>query len=286
MDRASERRAAVDLRAAGALIVSNGAVLMDEDRLAIVPASGRPDGFSTSFLGSVDGDDLVAVGVDSAYSPESPARMVPLREALIALSGDDHRLRDLELAIVAVAMGEWHVRHAHCSRCGGSTEPGDGGWVRRCPDGHETFPRTDPAVIVAITDERDRILLAHVAYQSPHRYSHLAGYVEPGESFEQAAFRETREEASLRLEGLEYAGSQPWPFPASIMVAFRAKAASADLKVDGIEVTDAMWVTREELKEGLGAGVIRLASPGTIARTLIHDWYGGDPAGDAGVVRA
>jgi len=286
VDRASERRSRVDLDAAGGLVVSNGAVLMEEDRLIIVPASGRPAGFSTSFLGSVDGEDLVVVGVDPGYSPESPARMVPLREALIALSRDDRRSRDLELAIMAVAMGEWHVRHAYCSRCGGSTEPGDGGWVRRCPHGHETYPRTDPAVIVAITDEHDRILLAHVEYHSPGRYSHLAGYVEPGESFEQAAFREIREEASLRLEGLEYAGSQPWPFPASIMVAFRAKAASADLEVDGVEVTDAMWVTRDELRERLEDGAVRLASPGTIARTLIHDWYGGDPVGDAGVVRA
>jgi NAD+ diphosphatase len=152
--------------------------------------------------------------------------------------------------------------------------------------GHEHYPRTDPAVIVAITDERDRLLLAHVGYHSPGRYSHLAGYLEPGESLEQAAHREILEEASLRLEGLEYVGSQPWPFPASIMVGFRARAASTDLEVDGVEVTDAMWLTRDELRSRLSDGSIRLASPGTIARSLIHEWYGGNPVEDAGVADA
>src|SRR5690606_4783097 len=100
----------------------------------------------------------------------------------------------------------------------------------------EHYPRTDPAVIVAITDADDRLLLAHASYWSPRRFSHLAGYVEPGETLEQAVHREVFEEAGLRLTGLAYAGSQPWPFPASVMVAFTATATSPALRLDQDEI--------------------------------------------------
>lgn len=284
IDRASDRRREVDLSSLGAVIVSSGAVLMDGERPSIVPASERPSASSVSFIGSVGGRDLAAVGVEAEYEPGPPSRMVPLREVFAVLSGDDSKAMDVELVIMAVGMAQWHERNAFCSRCGLTSEPDDGGWVRRCSHGHESFPRTDPAVIVAITDERDRLLLAHIGARSPGRYSHLAGYIEPGESFEQAAHRETREEASLQLEGLEYIGSQPWPFPASIMVAFQARAASRDLKVDGVEVTDAFWATRDGLRERLTAGTCTLAVPGTVARALVQEWYGGDPVKDAGVM--
>jgi NAD+ diphosphatase len=133
---------------------------------------------------------------------------------------------------------------------------------------------------VAITDADDRMLLAHVSYHAPLRYSHLAGYVEPGESLEQAARREVFEESGITLAEVEYAGSQPWPFPASIMIGFRARAASTDFVVDGVEVTDAAWLTRPELARRVGAGEMILAPPGSIARYLIHSWYGG-PVPDA-----
>jgi NAD+ diphosphatase len=130
------------------------------------------------------------------------------------------------------------------------------------------------------------MLLAHVSYHSPLRYSHLAGYVEPGESLEQAAHREVFEEAGVVLAEMEYAGSQPWPFPASIMIAFRARASSTDIVVDGEEVTDAAWVTRTELADRVAAGEMILAPPGSIARHLIHSWYGGPVADADGVLSA
>lgn len=253
----------------------------------MVSAKDREPTSLAVFLGTFGGRDIVAVRAGDDLGDAPDRRMIPLRAALTALSSHDDRAEELELAVTAVAMIEWHERHLACGRCGEPTEPQNGGWMRQCADhGQEHYPRTDPAVIVAITDEQDRLLLAHVAYHSPLRYSHLAGYVEPGESLEQAAHREIHEEASLRLEGLEYVGSQPWPFPASIMVAFRARAASSDLKVDGVEVTDAVWLTRGELRDRLADQTMRLASPGTIARSLIHEWYGANPVEDAGVADA
>lgn len=260
---------------------------MDAGRLVVVPAGGRASTSSSVYLGSFRGRDILAIEAEPGLVEASGGTLVPLREAFSGLPRDPEGAAELELAVVAVAMIEWQSRNRFCARCGNPTEPKNGGWMRLCvTEGHEHYPRTDPAVIVAITDESDRLLLAHVGYHTAGRYSHLAGYVEPGESLEQAAHREIAEEASLRLEGLEFVGSQPWPFPASIMVAFRARAASADLKVDGVEVTDAFWVTRSDLKERLAHRSIRLASPGTIARTLIHEWYGGNPMEDAGVADA
>lgn len=273
--------------AADAVVASAGSILMEGGRLAVVAASHRPAAPLAVFLGDFEGRDIVATsaGDDSEGAPKG--RLVPLREALATFSRAADREADLELAVTAVAMIEWHTRHQVCARCGALTEPRNAGWMRLClGEGHEHYPRTDPAVIVAITDERDRLLLAHVGYHTSGRYSHLAGYLEPGESLEQAAHREIREEASLRLDHLEYVGSQPWPFPASIMVGFTARATSTDLEVDGVEVTDAMWLTRDELRARLGDGSIRLASPGTIARSLIHEWYGGNPVEDAGVADA
>ncbi len=173
-------------------------------------------------------------------------------------------------------MAVWHERNPMCSLCGVPTEVCEAGWLRKCPDdGRDHYPRTDPAVIVSITDADDRLLLSHVSYHSSRRYTHLAGYVEPGESLEQAAHREIFEESRLEVEDLAYVGSQPWPFPASIMVAFTARAKATEFTVDGEEVVDAKWFTREELTAQVADGTIVLAPPGSIARKLVHDWFGG-----------
>jgi len=157
--------------------------------------------------------------------------------------------------------------------CGDPTVPAKGGWVRRCErDDREHYPRTDPAVIVAITDPEDRLLLAHASYWSPRRYSHLAGYVEPGESLEQAAHREVAEESGLVLTSLTYVASQPWPFPASVMVAYRATVDDPALALDNDEITDAMWVSREELPSLVNDGTVILPPTGSVARSLLEDW--------------
>lgn len=274
VDRAAERRE-LDMAGADAVIVRNGTLLAADGRLVEVSPSERPDAALTVYLGRDGERDLVAiVPADDAYGAES---MVGLRELLwkSASRGDDGA-RDRELASTAVAITTWHANHPRCSVCGEPTAPERGGWVRRCAvDDREHYPRTDPAVIVAITDPDDRLLIAHASYWSERRYSHLAGYVEPGESLEQAARREVGEEAGLTLGSLEYVGSQPWPFPASIMVGFRARVQDVELRLDDDEIADAYWVTREELAAAVDSGEVILPPVGSIARGMLDDWVTG-----------
>jgi len=206
-------------------------------------------------------------------SADSPVRgrWTALRPAFGTL--DD---TELVLAATAVALHAWHSRHPRCPRCGAPTRPAQAGWSRVCTaEGSEHYPRTDPAVIMAVVDDADRLLLGHAASWPQGRFSTLAGFVEPGESLEQAVRREVEEEVGVRVEAVEYVGSQPWPFPASLMVGFRARARSAPATPDGQEVTEAVWVTRDELAERVAAGVIGLPGRASIARRLIEGWFGG-----------
>jgi len=279
VDRAAERRD-LDMTHADAVVVRDGAVLAADGRLVELPASERPTSTLTAYLGR-DGDrDLVAVvPLDPAYGAADDGigteRLTGLRDLLRAFSerSDSGAARDRELASTAVAIATWHANHPRCSLCGAETTPVHGGWVRRCEvDQREHYPRTDPAVIVAITDPDDRLLIAHASYWSAHRYSHLAGYVEPGESLEQAARREVGEEAGLALASLAYVASQPWPFPASVMVGFRATVEDPTLRLDNDEITDAMWVAREELPGLVADGGVILPPAGSIARSMLDDW--------------
>lgn len=184
--------------------------------------------------------------------------------------------RDADLATTAVALAEWHARHPRCTRCGAPTRPVQAGWVRRCAeDGTEDYPRTDAAVIMAVTDDAGRILLAHGAHWPPHRYSTLAGFVEPGESLETAVRREVAEETGVVVDEVAYVASQPWPFPASLMLGFRARATTTEVTVDAREVTDARWFTRDELTAALSSGEVMLPMRTSIALALIEEWFGG-----------
>lgn len=278
LDRDAGRRGAVDLDRTEAVLVNGGTILMEGERLAFRSVAEAPPGGLIVYLGRHDGRDISAIGLISPGEPATPPlAFVPLREAFGLLdpgpAGDVER----EIAATAVAMITWHARNPRCEECGEPTEVREAGWSRRCVrDNRDHYPRTDPAVIVAITDEADRLLLAHVSYHSSHFFTHLAGFVEPGESLEHAAHREVREEASLAITELTYVGSQPWPFPASVMAAFRARARAEELRVDGVEVTEARWMERAELSAAVATGELRLPPPGTIARHLIHEWYGGD----------
>jgi NAD+ diphosphatase len=192
-----------------------------------------------------------------------------------------HRLgdRDAGLATTAVALAAWHSRNPRCPRCGGAMEVGDAGWVRRCVvDQSVHYPRTDAAVIMAVTDDDDRILLAHATHWPPRRFSTLAGYVEPGESLEAAVRREVAEETGLDVDELRYFGSQPWPFPCSLMTGFQARVragAGTQVQVDGVEIAEARFFTRAELAEGVRSGDVRLPSRTSIALALVEAWYGG-----------
>ena len=189
-------------------------------------------------------------------------------------SGAGLNARDSGLFTQALALANWHDSHQYCSRCGTPTVIEQGGWVRRCfKDDSESYPRTDPAVIVAIVDEQERILLGSQGVWEENRWSILAGFVEPGESLNAAVEREMFEEAGLRVTDITYLGSQAWPFPHSLMFGFVAKATGQQLEVaDGIEIEKLRWFSRQELE----AEAPDLLLPGriSIARAIIEQWFG------------
>ncbi len=180
------------------------------------------------------------------------------------------------LFIEASAIANWHAAHIHCPRCGAATVPEAGGWVRRCPaDNSEHYPRTDPAIIVTVVGPDGRLLLGGGGPLDSRNYSTLAGFVEPGESLEQAVIREIGEEVGVRVTASQYLGSQSWPFPASLMLGFTATTSDTEATPDGVEVTRARWFSRAELQEAVSSGEIVISSRLSIARALIEHWYGG-----------
>ena len=184
--------------------------------------------------------------------------------------------RDAGLYAQGLAIANWHETHQHCTLCGAKTEVIDGGWVRHCKvDSKDSYPRTDPAIIAAVIDDHDRILLGSQGIWEENRWSVLAGFVEPGESLPAAVQREIFEEAGIRVDDVEYLGSQAWPFPYSLMAGFRARARGEQtLTPDGLEIEKLRWFSREEL--GQQAAQILLPGRLSIARALIEHWYGGD----------
>ncbi|MEO3813793.1 NAD(+) diphosphatase [Sphaerisporangium sp. B11E5] len=199
-----------------------------------------------------------------------------LRKAGAAL-GD----RDAGLLVNAVALEAWHSGHEHCPRCGARTTVVAGGHMRVCPDdGSQHFPRVDPAVIMLVHDGADRCLLARGPQWPEGRFSVLAGFVEPGESLEQAVAREVLEEVGVTVTAPRYLGSQPWPFPRSLMLGFFAEATSTELVLDSQEIAEARWLTRTELGAAVENGDIRLPPGVSIARRLIETWYGSYLSGD------
>ena len=232
-----------------------------------------PDG--TRFLLGVDADSVAYFGVggllpDLAGQPD--VRKAGLRDAGPLLSD-----RDAGLLTHAVALANWHAVSAHCSRCGAPTEPAMAGHSRRCPvDGSEHFPRCDPAVIMLVTDQDDRCLLARNAQWPKGRVSILAGFVEPGESAEQAVAREVHEETGVNVGAVSYAGSQPWPMPHSLMLGFRAAATSTQISVDADEIAEARWYSRADLAGAITSGDLLMPPSLSISRWLIETWYGAE----------
>ena len=183
---------------------------------------------------------------------------------------------DAEIFIQAQAVANWHATHTFCPRCGNPTEIQTAGWMRRCGhDGSEHFPRTDPAVIVAIVGADERILLANNFAWDENRYSTVAGFVEGGESAEAAAVREIAEEVGVRLHSLEYLSSQAWPFPRSLMLGFLGYTNDTEATPDLTEVRAARWFGREELQAAVLKGDAVISPRLSIARELIEHWYGG-----------
>ncbi len=182
--------------------------------------------------------------------------------------------RDAELAATAKAVMEWHRSHRFCARCGAESEMAMGGWQRDCTacGGHH-FPRTDPVVIMLIT-HGNSVLVGRSPGWPEGMYSLLAGFVEPGETIEAAVRREVFEEAGVRVGRVRYLASQPWPFPASLMLGCAGEALNKDLSIDPDEIEDALWVTREEMAEAFAGNHPKLlpARKGAIAHFLLAAW--------------
>lgn len=178
------------------------------------------------------------------------------------------------LLVEAVALAQWHDRHVFCPMCGRDAASEQAGWVRRCSQGHEQFPRTDPAVIMLVHDGGDRCILGRQAVWPPGRFSILAGFVEPGESAEAAVAREVFEEVGVAVTDVRYAGSQPWPFPGSLMLGYTARVSGdATLRIDHDEIAEAHWLTRAEVAEQPAYRL--LPPPLSIAHRIITDWVDG-----------
>jgi NAD+ diphosphatase len=255
------------------LVLQDGSALVveeDRPRLVLVDSAQAPEG-ERLYLGRDAEGPVFAVA--APLPRRLGARPRGLREVGALL--DD---RDAGLMVHAVGLANWHATHPCCARCGTPTEVVKGGSVRRCPaDGSEHFPRTDPAMIVLVHDGGDRCVLGRQAVWPVGRFSTLAGFVEPGESAEQAVVREVAEETGLAVRDVSYVASQPWPFPSSLMLGFRARCdGDAEPRpVDG-ELEEARWFTRAELQQAAtwgarGAG-LQLPSSVSIAALLIHGW--------------
>jgi len=237
------------------------------------------------FLGLQDGAPVFAI--DLSKLTEQEASVLVADSGHVAAEFTDIRLvgglmPQQSGSILAYARGlaYWHRRHEFCGACGTATQSGQGGHVRRCanPDcGIDHFPRTDPAVIMLVTAEFDgepHCLLGRQASWAPGMYSSLAGFVEPGESLEVAVAREVMEEARIDITDVEYRASQPWPFPSSLMLGFRARATTFDIDVGKDELEEALWFSHSEISDLSAADRDdrRLSRRDSIARWLIKDW--------------
>ena len=248
------------------LAVREGEVLIEgpeeAPQLVSVPAAT-----AEIFLGQAGASPLFAALYKESDALPAGARFAELRSVGTLLSP-----QQASEAAYAVALARWHVRHPFCAVCGNPSLIAEAGHKRTCPAcAAEHFPRTDPAVIVLVTHE-DKCLLAHNARYPADMRSILAGFVEPGETLEEAITREIFEEVGIRVTGISYQASQPWPFPASLMLGFRARAESTALNVDGVEIVEAGWYSRAGIAARLENGSLVLPGPLSIARRLIEEW--------------
>ena len=284
LDRRSDKRAdtawlAERLKTARILPVYQGQVLVTGSpvqKAGFVPldacAGFAAPGAPLVFLGTDDEISYFALEVSNPDGFAQVGTFQDLRAASISL-----RRKDLAILSQAKGMLEWHARNGFCARCGAKTELADAGTKRVCPlCGSEHFPRTDPAVIMLAT-HGERCLLARNVNWTPDFYSCLAGFMEPGESVEEAVRRELHEEAGVVTGAVRYFASQPWPFPAALMIGCYADAESEALTLDPSEIADATWLTRAEARALLDGQIEGRRGPikSAIAWHLIDGWVRG-----------
>lgn len=304
-DRAGERRTDAAFQAdawagrtpARVLVLHEDTALVDDAGLVLHPPAAVAQVDGTRVLLGVDDDGTVLLGLLTPRGMPAPVpsevaeaqeglaaerrgpvgatRWAGLREVGAALPD-----RDSGLLVTAVALAHWHASFPCCPRCGTATEAVNGGWARRCPqDGSEHFPRNDPAVIVLVRDDQDRALLGRRVDWPEPMFSTLAGFVEAGEPAELTVVRELAEEAGVDVDptSLTYLGSQPWPFPWSLMLGYHARLrpGSRPARADGAEIAEVRWFTREELATAYASRELTVPGRVSIARHLIERWYGG-----------
>lgn len=241
----------------------------DSGGLRWITEAEAPEAGEWLFLGYRDGVRHAALVVDRVPGELKPAS---LRMIGPALASDD-----ASLGVHAVGIARWHQNHRFCAACGEPSVPAEAGHIRVCTAcGAHHFPRTDPAVIMLITDDQDRALLGRHPAWPEGRFSTLAGFVEPGEALDDAVRREVAEEVGVAVGEVRYAGSQPWPFPSSLMLGFFGSALSSDIKVDADEIAEARWFTREEVTEMTATADLLLPPNVSISRGLIQTWHGGE----------
>lgn len=281
LDRAAELRgSAEDLaalarrRGAGLLVIGPEGPLLEgpeeAPRLARLPLSDPADsGPPPVFLGQDEGEGVWAARAPEGFDPGEGRRWEELRGVMSRLSP-----RDAELAATAKAVLGWHASHGFCAACGAASRVALAGWRRDCPAcGTQHFPRTDPVVIMLIT-QGNRVLLGRSPGWPPGMFSLLAGFLEPGETVEAAVRREVREEAGILVGRVEYLASQPWPFPASLMLGCRGEALSEEIALDPLELEAALWVPRERLMRVFMGEDPEMRAPrtGAIAGFLLRAW--------------
>ena len=263
LDRAVDRRTEADLDEAwgNGVVISidgEGRIAAAEGKALVAPTTGRR-GANDIYLGVFEGRDWFA-------HPE------------VSLDGETIGWRDApadeyDPLAAAVFLAGWNHQNPSCERCGGPTAPDEGGIRRVCGScGALAFARMDPCVIVAITDPDDRLLLARNFQWAKNRVSIIAGFIEAGESVEQACHREAAEEVGVELAELRYVSSQPWPMPRSLMLGFEARAVDSRIRVDGDEILEGAFYTRADLAAAVSSGEIVLPGGASIARHLIDRW--------------
>lgn len=288
LDRAAEERSTDGLIEAARADAATRVLVLSDDaaplaaptELAWVSPSEVPEGAVWAFLGRHPDGAAALTAVFPAQESEpfaAPVGWAGLRSVGGVLSD-----RDAGSFVEALSLGRWLLDAPYCPACGTLTTLADAGWSRLCPScGRQHFPRTDPAVIVAITSaaDPDLLLLGSNALWGADRYSCFAGFVEAGESLEAAVRREVAEESGIVVGAVSYRGSQAWPYPRSLMVGFLATATDdAAARADGDEIAAVRWFTRAEIGRALAdEGDVRLPGRASIAHRLISDWFTGTP---------
>ena len=237
-----------------------------------LPGGVAPGALTAPVLVTPGPPATVAVALEAGRDDEAIAQWGRFEDDRTALLGLD----DPGAALGALGFGQWRARTRFCPRCGTRLRPRPDGRALHCDGcGTEHFPRLEPAVIMRVTDDDDRILLGRQPSWPVGRFSVLAGFVDPGESIEDAVRREVHEEVGVTVDRVDYVASQPWPFPASLMLGYAAHATTTDLRLVDDEIAEAAWFTRTELSEAMHAREVFVPPSISIASRLIQDWLGG-----------